>query len=41
MPLTLTLTLTFDAHGEQLVAAHLRTGRYHSPEEVVARALEN
>jgi len=22
------------------VAAHLRTGRYHSPEEVVTRALE-
>ena|ERR1017187_6637096 len=34
------LTLTLDAHGEQLVAAHLRTGRYHSPEEVVTRALE-
>jgi len=29
-----------DPHGEQLVAAHLRTGRYHSPEEVVTRALE-
>ena len=34
------LTLTLDRHGEQLVAAHLRTGRYHSPEEVVTRALE-
>ena len=34
------LTLTLDAHGEELVAAHLRTGRYHSPEEVVFRALE-
>jgi Arc/MetJ-type ribon-helix-helix transcriptional regulator len=34
------LTLTLDPHGEQLVAAHLRTGRYHSPEEVVNRALE-
>ena len=34
------LTLTLDPHGEQLVAAHLRTGRYHSPEEVVTRALE-
>src|SRR5450756_3143444 len=34
------LTLTLDPHGEQLVAAHLRTGRYHSPEEVVCRALE-
>lgn len=34
------LTLTLDPHGEQPVAAHLRTGRYHSPEEVVTRALE-
>ena len=34
------LALTLDPHGEQLVAAHLRTGRYHSPEEVVTRALE-
>jgi hypothetical protein len=34
------LTLTLDPHGEQLVVAHLRTGRYHSPEEVVTRALE-
>jgi hypothetical protein len=34
------LTLTLDPHGEQLVAACLRTGRYHSPEEVVTRALE-
>ena len=34
------LTLPLDAHGEHLVAAHLRTGRYHSPEEVVTRALE-
>jgi len=34
------LTLTLDPHGEQLVAAHLRTGRYASPEEVVTRALE-
>jgi len=34
------LTLTLDRHGEQLVAAHLRSGRYHSPEEVVTRALE-
>jgi hypothetical protein len=34
------LTLTLDPRGEQLVAAHLRTGRYQSPEEVVARALE-
>src|ERR1017187_5541564 len=34
------LALTLDPHGEQLVAAHLRTGRYHSPEEVVTRARE-
>ena len=34
------LTLTLDTHGEQLVTAHLRTGRYHSAEEVVTRALE-
>ncbi len=36
----MSLTLTLDPHGEQLVAAHLRSGRYHSPEEVVTRALE-
>jgi len=35
------LTLTLDPHGEQLVDACLRTGRYHSAEEVVARALES
>jgi Arc/MetJ-type ribon-helix-helix transcriptional regulator len=34
------LTLNLDPDGEQTVAAHLRTGRYHSPEEVVTRALE-
>lgn len=34
------LTLTRDSHGERLVAAHLRSGRYHSPEEVVTRALK-
>jgi len=34
------LTLTLDSHGEQLLAQHLRTGRYRSPEEVVTRALE-
>jgi Arc/MetJ-type ribon-helix-helix transcriptional regulator len=34
------LTLTLDPRGEQIVAAHLRTGRYQSPEEVVTRALE-
>ena len=35
------LTLTLDPHGEQLVDACLRTGRDHSAEEVVARALES
>ena len=35
------LTLTLGPHGEQLVAHHLRTGRYQSPEEVVTCALEN
>lgn len=35
------LTLTPGPHGEQLVAQHLRTGRYQSPEEVVTCALEN
>ena len=34
------LTLTLDPHGEQLVAAHLPSGRYRSPQEVVIRALE-
>ena len=34
------LTLSLGPHGEQLVAALLRTGRYHSSEEVVTRALE-
>src|SRR5438034_1264887 len=34
------LTLTLDRHGEQLVAAHLRTGRYHSPEEEATPATE-
>jgi Arc/MetJ-type ribon-helix-helix transcriptional regulator len=34
------LTLTLDSHGEQLVAAYLRSGLYHSAEEVVTRALE-
>ena len=36
----MSLTLTLDPHGEQLVAAHLRSGRYRSPQEVVIRALE-
>jgi Arc/MetJ-type ribon-helix-helix transcriptional regulator len=34
------LTLTLDRHDEQIVEAQLRTGRYKSPEQVVARALE-
>jgi hypothetical protein len=34
------VTLTLDNHGEELVSAYLRSGMYHSPEEVVARALE-
>jgi Arc/MetJ-type ribon-helix-helix transcriptional regulator len=33
-------TLTLDTHGEELIAAHLRSGLYRSPEEVVTRALE-
>jgi hypothetical protein len=37
----MSLTLTLDPRGEQLVAAHLRTGRYHSAEEVVTHALES
>ena len=40
LQLVMPLTLNLDPHGEQLVAAQLRTGRYHSPEEVVTRALE-
>jgi len=32
--------LTLDSRDEELVAAHLRSGRYRSPEEVVSRALE-
>ena len=35
------LNLTLDPYVEQLVEAHLRTGRYRSPEEVVTRALES
>jgi hypothetical protein len=37
----MSLTLTLDPYGEQLVAQHLRSGRYHSPEEVVTHALES
>ena len=36
----MSLTLTLDPHDEQLIAAQLNTGRYHSPEEVLTRALE-
>ena len=36
----MSLTLTLDPHGEQLVAACLSSGRYCSPQEVVIRALE-
>jgi hypothetical protein len=35
------LTLTLDSYGEQLVAQHLRSGRSHSPEQLVTRALES
>jgi Arc/MetJ-type ribon-helix-helix transcriptional regulator len=34
------LTVTLDLHSEELLSAHLRSGRYRSPEEVVTRALE-
>ena len=34
------MPLTLGPHSEQMVAAQLRTGRYHPPEEVVTRALE-
>jgi len=34
------LNVTLDSHGEELLSAHLRSGRYHSPEEVITRALE-
>ena len=34
------MPLTLEPRGEQLLAAQLRTGRYHSPEEVIMRALE-
>ena len=34
------VTVTLDQHGEAIVKARLRSGRYHSPEEVVSRALE-
>ena len=34
------VTVTLDQHGEEILEAHLRTGRYRSPEEVVIHALE-
>lgn len=34
------VSVTLDSYGEDLLSAHLRSGRYHSPEEVVTRALE-
>jgi Arc/MetJ-type ribon-helix-helix transcriptional regulator len=36
----MSLSVTLDSHGEELVSAQLRSGRYRSPEEVVTRALE-
>ena len=36
----MSLTLSLGTHGEELVAAQLRTGRYQSAEHVVTRALE-
>ena len=36
----MSLTLTLDPHDEELVAAHLRSGRYRSPQEVVIHAQE-
>lgn len=34
------MTLTLSRRGEQLIAEYLRSGRYSSAEEVVAKALE-
>jgi hypothetical protein len=34
------LQVTLDSRGAELVFAHLRSGRYQSPEELVSRALE-
>jgi Arc/MetJ-type ribon-helix-helix transcriptional regulator len=36
----MSMMLTLDEHGEELLEAHLRSGRYQSAEEVVTRALE-
>lgn len=32
--------VTLNPHAEALLSAYLRSGRFHSPEEVVTRALE-
>ena len=34
------MNVRVDPRGERLIEQQLRDGRYHSPEEVVARALE-
>jgi putative addiction module CopG family antidote len=34
------MNVRVDPHGERLIEQQLSEGRYHSPEEVVARALE-
>ena len=34
------MNVRVDSHGERLIERQIRAGRYHSPEEVVARALE-
>ena len=35
------MVVHLDSRAERLIAEHLRTGRFHSPEEVVASALES
>ena len=34
------MNVRLDPHSERLIEQQLRAGRYHSPEEVIARALE-
>ena len=34
------MTVHLDPHSERLIEQQLRSGRYHSPAEVVARALD-
>jgi putative addiction module CopG family antidote len=34
------MNIRLDPHSERLIEQQIRAGRYHSPEEVVARALE-